>query len=233
MTWKKLRANGEPAVIVGNHRYIAGIQELYRNPENKPHGWPYPMRKPSDPSEILKAADTTDFDSVFGPDLSDRCSGFVGDAGQRQPDPTDSECDGIRRYKVGVWPVGTPKISKIDRSVKQFFGKRVGFILIGPDKDWTTILAYLRWTRVYANEGIPVAALRSFRDRYGAELVAISGDEMLLQFNRPPKSPKDAVRLAKYLWKFCPPEDTSVVIDLSREAWLFANGDHWWCWWDE
>jgi hypothetical protein len=51
-------------------------------------------------------------------------------------------------------------------------------IVILPTDDWTTIPAYLRWGNW---NGCPapeyhVAAFRSWRDRYGAELVGLSHD---------------------------------------------------------
>src|SRR5262249_43026296 len=72
-------------------------------------------------------------------------------------------------------------------------------IALIPTDDWTTIPAHLRWGGWNAcpDPEYHVAALRSWRDRFGAELVGIGSDIMDLHINNPPQTRGEALELAR------------------------------------
>jgi len=95
---------------------------------------------------------------------------------------------------LGKWPA-SPDTS-IGLSVAQdvLTGKPLAKAYIGlaPTEDWTTIPAYLRWggwNDCPAAE-YHVAAMRTWRDRYGAELVGMSSDTINLRVATRPKTRK-------------------------------------------
>ena len=76
------------------------------------------------------------------------------------------------------------------------------------------------------------AALRSWRDRFGAELIGLSSDRMDLQVERRPNTREQALELAREHYVFC-----NDIVDQgdgtlsTLAACLLA--DNWWnFWWD-
>ena len=68
-----------------------------------------------------------------------------------------------------------------------------------PTDDWTTIPAYLRWggwNECPAPEH-HVAAMRAWRDRYGAELIGMSIDTINMRVAAKPKTRTEALALAR------------------------------------
>lgn len=105
---------------------------------------------------------------------------------------------------------------------------------IAPTDDWTTIPAYLRWGGWNACPAAEyhVAAMRTWRDRYGAELVGMSADTINLRVARRPKSREEALALARDQYVYC-----ADIIDQGFSSYsalaadLMAN-DWWYFWWD-
>jgi Domain of unknown function (DUF4253) len=139
--------------------------------------------------------------------------------------------------EVGVWPgdVGEQQDDALLVAADPLSGKpyeKVHIALI-PTDDWTTIPAYLRWG---GWNGCPppefhVAALRSWRDRYGVELVGLSFDMMNLRVARRPHSRDEAIALAREQYVYCretiePPKQTYSMLaaDLMASNW-------WYFWW--
>lgn len=108
------------------------------------------------------------------------------------------------------------------------------YVGVAPTDDWTTIPAYLRWggwNECPAAE-YHVAAMRGWRDRYGAELVGMSDDTINLRVASRPKTREEALALAREHYIYC-----ADVIDQgfpsysALAAYLMAN-DWWYFWWD-
>jgi hypothetical protein len=136
---------------------------------------------------------------------------------------------------LGDWPAQAE--SSAELSVAQDRPNRppkdVQIVLI-PTNDWTTVPAHLRsggWNSCPAAE-YHVAALRSWRDRFGAELVGLGFDMMNLRVARRPQTRSEALDLAREQYVYCPDNVDQGVGTLSAfAAYLMANT--WWdFWWD-
>jgi hypothetical protein len=108
------------------------------------------------------------------------------------------------------------------------------YIGLAPTNDWTTIPAYLRWggwNDCPAAE-YHVAAMRKWRDRYGAELVGMSSDTINLRVAIRPKTREEAIALARDQYTYCTDTiDQGVRTYSALAASLMAN-DWWYFWWD-
>ncbi|WP_368904525.1 DUF4253 domain-containing protein [Taklimakanibacter lacteus] len=137
---------------------------------------------------------------------------------------------------LGDWPA-TPEPSAGLTVVRDILtGKPFSKVHIGiaPTDDWTTIPAYLRWggwNECPAPE-YHVAALRSWRDRYGAELIGMSFDTINLRVAGRPRTREEALALARDQYVYC-----ADIIDQGFQSYsalaadLMAN-DWWYFWWD-
>lgn len=76
-----------------------------------------------------------------------------------------------------------------------------------------------------------VAALRSWRTRYGAELVGISHDTWSLSVARPPQDRDEALGLAREMVAVCP-DLLDETRTLQGQAALTLENDWWNFWWD-
>ncbi len=108
------------------------------------------------------------------------------------------------------------------------------YIVMVPTQDWTTVPAYLRWGGWNANP-LPeyhVAALRSWRDRYGAELVGLGFDTMNIRAARRPETREEALLLAREQYAYCSDLVDQGYGTLSRLAASLQSDPWWWFWWD-
>lgn len=108
------------------------------------------------------------------------------------------------------------------------------YVGIAPTDDWTAIPAYLRygsWNACPEAE-YHVAAMRTWRKRYGAELVGICSDTINLRVARRPQTRDEALALAREQYVYC-----SDIIDqgagtYSALAAALTASDWWYFWWD-
>ena len=103
-----------------------------------------------------------------------------------------------------------------------------------PAQDAAEVPAYLNyggWNACPAPE-YQVAALRSWRDRYGAELIGL-GNVMDLQVLRSPTTREQALELAREHYDFCPDVADEGAFTLSDMA-ANLKSDRWWnfVWWE-
>src|SRR5262249_5046813 len=107
-------------------------------------------------------------------------------------------------------------------------------IAIIPTDDWTTIPAYLNWGGWNAcpHPEYHIAALRSWRDRFGAELVGLSFDVMNLRVARRPATREAALELAREQYFYCGDIVDQGTGTLSRLAATLMTDDWWFFWWD-
>jgi hypothetical protein len=110
---------------------------------------------------------------------------------------------------------------------------RVDIALI-PSDDWTTIPAHFNfgaWNACPPPE-YHVSAMRSWRARYGAELVGLAHDTLNLRAARRPASRAEALLLAREQYTYC-----SDIVDqgtgtLNALAASLMASDWWHFWWD-
>jgi hypothetical protein len=137
---------------------------------------------------------------------------------------------------MGEWPTSPNPSPGLSVAYDILKGKPLAKVYIGiaPTDDWTTVPAYLRWggwNDCPAAE-YHVAAMRSWRDHYGAELVGMSFDTINLRVASKPKTREEALTLAHEQYVYC-----ADIIDQGVETYsalaadLIAN-DWWYFWWD-
>lgn len=137
---------------------------------------------------------------------------------------------------IGRWPLFAPRAAKLTVASDILTSKPYEkvYIAIIPTEDWTEIPAYLRWGGW--NDNPPseyhVAALRSWRDRYGAELVGLSHDVMNIRVTTKPKTKPESIALAKEHYDYCYDIVEQGTGDLSTLAATLKAHKWWYFWWD-
>ena len=103
-----------------------------------------------------------------------------------------------------------------------------------PTDDWTTVPAHLRyggWNACPKSE-YHVAALRSWRDRYGAELIGLSFDRMDLRVATRPQTRSQALELAREQYVYCNDIVDQGLGTFSKLAACLMASNLWGFWWD-
>jgi hypothetical protein len=137
--------------------------------------------------------------------------------------------------QVGEWPTTAPRSPGLSVASGLNGGPLpAAHVIVIPTGDWTTIPAHLNWGNW---NGCPapefhVAALRAWRDRFGAELVGLSHDVMNLRVARKPATRSEALDLAREHYAYCPDVIDQGVGTLSELAAALIENDWWYFWWD-
>jgi hypothetical protein len=112
--------------------------------------------------------------------------------------------------------------------------KSVVYIALIPTDDPTTIPAFMRWGdwNQCPAAAYHVAALRAWRDRYGAELIGLGPDTINLRVSRKPATREEALELAHEHYAYC----SDIIVqgvgsDRALAGFLMKN-DWWYFWWD-
>jgi hypothetical protein len=135
---------------------------------------------------------------------------------------------------VGEWPTEAARPPKLLIVASNYRGPLPKvYVALIPTDDWTTIPAHLRYGGWNAcpHPEYHVAALRSWRDRYGAELIGLSFDSMELTVTRRPETRSEALELAREHYIYCKDIVDQGVGTLSRLAALLIANDRWQFWW--
>ena len=137
---------------------------------------------------------------------------------------------------VGEWPSETPASPELTLTFdwqSRALLKKVYIALI-PDEDWTTIPAHMLWGGWNAcpEPEYHVAALRSWRDRFGVHLVGLGGDTMNLTAARPPQTRAAALDLAREQYIYCNDIVDQGTETLSVLAASLMGAAWWFFWWD-
>jgi hypothetical protein len=148
----------------------------------------------------------------------DLLKGFVAPELPRYEAPKDPEISGLT--VIVDFRIGAPLVK--------------ANLIVVPTDDWTTVPAHLKWG---GWNGCPapefhVAALRSWRGRFGAELIGLGPDVMNLKIARRPETPEAALSLAREQYLYCPDivdQGTGKVEDLAS---TLLQEDWWYFWWD-
>lgn len=143
--------------------------------------------------------------------------------------------DAPREPPVGEWPDVAPTPTGL-MMANDPRGKPLDkvHILLIPTTEGAAVPAYLRWGGWNACPApeYHVAALRSWHERYGAELVAIGGDVIELRVVRRPADRTEALTLAREMYLY---DEDIVSQGTETFAMLAATlmaSDWWFFWWD-
>jgi len=211
--WEELKGagRGAPVIVVDQ---LSGVL------------WPFqPDQKRQPVAEILAAAGKIRIPQDL--DLGD------GDGHLSVDDAIAKLSDEERAELVGQWPEEEPEDSgsTLVRDLEK--GQSEVHIVMLPTDDPSTIPAHLHWGGFNScpSTAHHVAALRDWREKYGAELVALTPDALYIRVARKPATREEALELAKAHYAFCLAyEDfgtslSEVAADLMVSEW-------WFFWWD-
>jgi hypothetical protein len=138
--------------------------------------------------------------------------------------------------QIGEWPtepMGAPELSVATETLTGAPLDKVQIVIL-PTDDPSTIPAYLHWGHW---NGCPapeyhIAALRSWRERFGAELVGLSHDVMNIRVKSRPPTRKAALELAREQYVYCSDIVEQGAQTLSALAAVLMENDWWYVWWD-
>ena len=107
-------------------------------------------------------------------------------------------------------------------------------IALIPTNDPTAIPAYMRWGNWNAcpPPAYHVAALRAWRDNYGAELIGLGSDVINLRVSRKPATRDEALDLARIQHVYCNDLIDQGVGSYRAQAFQLLAHDWWFFWWD-
>lgn len=248
--WERLRAEGEGwPVVVGGDRDLARLAEWLEIGDARSTeailAAAEQLRFP-EALHALRAEERRHFDAMTGgdegPGSPPRIDRYVGPDGQWQalsPEEIRELWERSARPKgapaIGDWPAvpqAGPGLTVAqdhhDRPLPKVH------ILVLPTRDGTAVPAFLKWGGWNANPPpeLHVAALRSWRDRHGAELVGISNDVLNLRVARRPETREAALALAQEQCVYCEDIVLQGVGTLAPLAAILMASDWWYFWWD-
>ena len=180
-----------------------------------------------------------DVDNVLRPFLPDASEPLIAVSEQlsaadaiRFPEDLGAGDDDVA---LGEWPAERPEPVGFSAALdprSQTPMPRVYIVLI-PTDDPTTVPAYLHWGNFNGCLPAPyhVAALRNWRDRYGAELVALGSDTLELRVARKLATREEALELARIHSAYCS-EFAQGGETLSGMAAGLMVQEWWSFWWD-
>jgi uncharacterized protein DUF4253 len=249
--WRELKTAGRGSpVVLGGGQSIVMIMDLL-----------HPAASPRSAAEILATADsirhpqdlvkrlaadqarerehlTREFDRKEPSELSKM---FVTDSSGKLRALTNEEARSLMLREPqsppdGDWPSevdASPGLSVAEDILTNRPLPKVHIALV-PTDDWTTIPAHLNWGGWNAcpHPEYHVAALRSWRDRFSAELIGLSHDTMNLRVTRRPATREAALELAREQHVYCNDIVDQGTGTLGPLAASLMADDWWFFWWD-
>jgi hypothetical protein len=221
-TWRRLRDAGEVwPVIIGPDEDIAYLAEGMSDIEERT------------PAQILATAATLTFPAALQAARAEdnrRALEYLASQGK---DVSIYEAE-EEAPEIGEWPdeVATTELT-VHADYTGKIHERVHIALLPCKTGWEAI-AHLRWGNWNANPSAEyhVAALKSWHERHGAELVGLSHDVMNLRVTRRPATREEAMALAREHYLYCNDIVDQGVGSLSALAAALMAGDWWFFWWD-
>jgi Domain of unknown function (DUF4253) len=221
--WEQLKAAGRGVpVVVGD---IDGILEPFA-------AHPFATRRPV--QETLAAANAIRFpEGLFKMRRDEKAAALEM---LRKLDPSSDSEDDDHEPPLGEWPAATPQSPGLSAACDVQTGRPLAkvHIVLVPTADPTTVPAHLQWGN-FNDCPAPeyhVAALRHWRDRYGAELVGLDRDTLNLRVARRPTARDEAIDLARLQYVYCNDIVDQGLDDLSALAAALMADDWWFFWWD-
>lgn len=136
----------------------------------------------------------------------------------------------------GDWPAEIAPDPDLTTNIEILTGKPYAkcYIVILPARHGWEVPAYANWGGWNANPApdLHVAALKSWHDRYGAELVGMSGDVLNLRVARKPASREEALALAREQYAYCADIVDQGVGTIAALAASLMKSRWWFFWWD-
>ena len=223
-TWEELKKAGRGApVALGED--LATLMTPFDSTEWAP-------LKPIE--EILAAADAISFPDGLHKLRRDERAAAIAVLKNMVP-PVDFQ-DEEYQTPLGEWPTETlPSLGlSVAYDIRTRQPRSTVHIALIPTDDPTTIPAYMHWGNW--NECPPsayhVAALRAWRDRYGAELIGLGEGTINMRVLRKPATREEALKLARIQHVYCSDIiDQGVGSYRALAAALLAD-DWWFFWWD-
>jgi hypothetical protein len=137
---------------------------------------------------------------------------------------------------LGDWPTETSYGSGLSVAYDTLTGQPRPMVHIAliPTDDPTAIPAYMQWGNFNQcpSPAYHVAALRAWRDRYGAELVGLGADTINLRVSRKPETREEALELARAQHAYCNDIIDQGVGSYRKLAAGLMASDWWFFWWD-
>jgi hypothetical protein len=232
-TWQKLKATGDGIpVVVGDDEAFGMFAEFFAQAKDPRSNGP---SRPQTVADILAAADRLKHPESIH-DLRRDEGGVVSVPVARSGFALLLDSLTTFEPPVGSWPETPPPSSGLAVA----FDWRTGGpfdkvkIVIVPTDDPTTIPAHLFWGNW--NSCPPpeyhVAALRSWHDRYGAEVVGLSFDTMNLSVRQRPADREEALALSREHYAYCEDIVLQAEGSFSPLAASLLENDWWYFWWD-
>ena len=129
------------------------------------------------------------------------------------PDPEELEEDEEAAAMIAPFGARFPGLAaaqdqalpgaELERALGWFAPARIGLVPASRPADVLALVGYNGTVNRYGSPGQLSAALRSWEDRFGAELVEVGFDHIRLLARRPPTTVSAAQAAAAELWSFC------------------------------
>jgi hypothetical protein len=224
-TWEELKTAGRGAPVVLGDDDLDNLLFPF-----DPKEWA--TLKPI--KEILAAAEAIKFPDDLYKRRRDECAESMVYFRQiaSLADFDEKECEA----PIGDWPAETSygaDLSVVYKIATRQLKSTVPIALI-PTDDPTAIPAYMQWGNwnQCLAPAYHVAALRAWRDRYGAELIGLGADTINLRVSRKPATREEALELAREHYFYCNDIiDQGIGSYRALAAGLMAS-DWWYFWWD-
>lgn len=217
--WERLKSAGRGwPIVVGDDEQLERIAEQFSIDDPDVFGSAGLGRGPRAPATIIEAAGNLRFpeDLALWPGAyqEEDLQAPLGDW------PEDIGSDGDELTVASEVLTGKPFES-------------VHILLIPAAESWQ-VPAFLRWGDWNAcpPPEYHVAALRSWHQRYGAELVGINADTMNVRVGSRPGRREEAIALAREQYRYCPDILDQGVGEVSTLAAILMAQDWWYFWWD-
>ena len=213
------RTPGQSGLIVGTGESVELLAETFVPPPgDRQAGVP---AQPG-PTEILTSAASLRFPADYEVFLRT----LAADDGELEPEE-------------GIWPdAGFETLGVEDAIVGLASAGGAGtdklFVATLPTNDPAEAPAYLHYGgwNAYPPADHHVAALRSWQRRYGARLVAMTSDIVVLSVERPVTDPDEALTLARELYRYCPDSVDQGTGTVQILAAGLIGATAWGFWWD-
>lgn len=216
--WEELRASGEGyPVIIGDAEVLNTVLEAVVDYDS-----------PQIATTLVKAESLAWPQALM--DLKLRTREALAE------DYASGEIEDIPPPETGRWPARPEAARAPTTPVNPLDGTPYDpcYILVVPARYGWEVPAYTAWGAW--NECPPpelhIAALRSWHERYGAELVGMSGDVLDVRVTRRPATREEALALASEHFEYCPDIVWQGSETLAPLAATYTVSDWWFFWWD-
>lgn len=249
-TWERLRKEGRgyPVVVGGDEELCRVGEQLGIEDKTSPAevvARAAALQHPADLRALRAKEDVQSAAAIremlAGPDL-----GLINeiDVGRDGKAVRLSPADVRRRLQaqltaaeppLGDWPVTPPGSAGLSVT-SGIDGQPLDkvHILLLPTTEGAAVPAFLRWGGWNAcpPPEYHVAALRSWHERYGAELIGITGDVINLRVARRPRTRDEALALAHEQFLYCEDLILQGTEAFAPHAASLMASDWWFFWWE-